>query len=102
LGRFGDDLARTASDDELVSWAVEDLASIFGVRVDLVETHVARWLDAMPQYGPGHGAVVEQIRASLPDTLAVAGNYLYGIGVPACIASGIAAAERLLTAPVAR
>ncbi len=98
FGRFGDDAARTAGDDQLVTWAVEDLSRVFGLTVDPVEAHVARWVDVMPQYGPGHGALVAEIRASLPPTLALAGNYLDGIGVPACIASGAAAAERLLGA----
>jgi protoporphyrinogen/coproporphyrinogen III oxidase len=101
FGRFGDDVARTATDDELVSWAIADLCGVFGVTADPVEVHVARWIDAMPQYGPGHGAVVGGIRAALPDTLALAGNYLDGIGVPACIASGTAAAGRLVAATVA-
>jgi protoporphyrinogen/coproporphyrinogen III oxidase len=102
FGRFGDDIARTATDDELVSWAIDDLEAAFAVRVDPIEVHVARWIDAMPQYGPGHGALVAQIRQALPRTLALAGNYLDGIGVPACIASGAAAARQLVTADVAR
>lgn len=102
FGRFGDDVARTATDDELTSWALDDLESVFGVTLEPVDAHVARWIDAMPQYGPGHRALVARIRASLPDTLAVAGNYLDGIGVPACISSGAAAAERLVRARVAR
>jgi oxygen-dependent protoporphyrinogen oxidase len=102
FGRFGDDVARTATDDQLVAWAVDDLAAVFGVTVNPVEVHVARWIDAMPQYGPGHGSLVAEVRALLPDTLALAGNYLDGIGVPACIASGGAAAERLVAATMAR
>ena len=102
FGRFGDDIARTATDDELVSWAIDDLSTVFGVTVEPVEAHVARWIDAMPQYGPGHGALVARLREALPDTLALAGNYLDGIGVPACIASGAAAAQRLVSASVAR
>ena len=42
----------------------------------------------MPQYGPGHAQLVAAVRAGLPPTLAVAGGYLDGIGVPACVASG--------------
>jgi protoporphyrinogen/coproporphyrinogen III oxidase len=102
FGRFGDDVARTASDDELVTWGVEDLQTVFGVAVEPVEAHVARWLDAMPQYGPGHGGLAAKIEESLPATLALAGNYLSGIGVPACIASGVAAADRLAVGIVAR
>lgn len=102
FGRCGDDVARTATDDELTSWALKDLESVFGITVEPVDAHVARWIDAMPQYGPGHSALVARIRASLPDSLAVAGNYLDGIGVPACISSGALAAERLVTTTVAR
>jgi len=102
FGRFGDEVARAAGDGQLRTWAVEDLATVFGVTVDPIEFHVRRWIDAMPQYGPGHGQLVARIRANLPDTLAVAGNYLDGIGVPACIASGTAAAASLATSAVAR
>ena len=102
FGRYGDDIARSASDDELLAWAVGDLARVFGVHVRPVESHVARWLDAMPQYGPGHARLVAEMRDGSPPSLALAGNYLEGIGVPACIASGTAAAASLLTSKVAR
>jgi protoporphyrinogen/coproporphyrinogen III oxidase len=101
-GRYGDGVAHTVSGEQLLSWAVEDLAAVFGVAVDPVEAHVQRWFDAMPQYGPGHAAIVAEMRASLPGSLALAGNYLDGIGVPACIASGTAAAASLSRAAVAR
>jgi oxygen-dependent protoporphyrinogen oxidase len=101
FGRFGDDVAVASGDGQIVSWAVEDIANVFGLTVDPIEAHVARWIDAMPQYGPGHGALVAQIRDWIPATLALAGNYLDGIGVPACIASGAAAADRLVNTVVA-
>jgi protoporphyrinogen/coproporphyrinogen III oxidase len=101
FGRFGDDLARSVGDEELLKWAAEDLATVFGVNVDPVDCHVQRWLDAMPQYGPGHIGLVAGLRAGLPPGLAVAGGYLDGIGVPACVASGTRAAAEL-TATVAR
>jgi oxygen-dependent protoporphyrinogen oxidase len=50
----------------------------------------------MPQYGPGHAERVAELRAGLPPTLAVAGAYLDGIGVPACVGSGTKAAARLV------
>lgn len=102
FGRFGEDVATTAGDDELVSWAVEDVRAVFGVDIDPVDAHVQRWIDAMPQYSPGHAGIVAQMRDALPASLALAGNYLHGIGVPACIASGTAAAARLAAAAVAR
>jgi oxygen-dependent protoporphyrinogen oxidase len=101
-GRFGDDLASSAGDEELLSWASQDLATVFGVNVEPVDCHVHRWIDAMPQYGPGHPDLVAELRAGVPPTLAVAGGYLDGIGVPACVAAATRAAASLVTARVAR
>jgi protoporphyrinogen/coproporphyrinogen III oxidase len=101
-GRFGDEVARSAGDEDLLSWAAQDLMTVFGVGVEPVDCHVARWIDAMPQYGPGHGDLVAELRAGLPPTLAVAGGYLDGIGVPACVAAATRAAASLVTARVAR
>jgi oxygen-dependent protoporphyrinogen oxidase len=98
FGRFGDDLASRASDDELLAWSVGDLAAVFGLTVDPVDARVRRWIDAMPQYGPGHAEVVAEVRAGLPPTIAVAGSYLDGIGVPACIGAAGRAAERVIRA----
>jgi oxygen-dependent protoporphyrinogen oxidase len=98
FGRFGDDVAATASDEELLAWAVDDLATVFGLAVEPVDARVQRWIDAMPQYGPGHADVVAQLRAGLPATIAVAGSYLDGIGVPACIGAAGKAVERVIRA----
>ena len=75
---------------------------MFGVATEPEDCHVQRWLDAMPQYGPGHGELVAELRAGLPPTLAVAGAYLDGIGVPACVGAATRAAASLTTARVAR
>jgi len=98
FGRFGDELARRASDDELLAWAIQDLDTVFGLTVDPVDVRVQRWPDAMPQYGPGHRELVAELRAGLPPTLAVAGSYLDGIGVPACIAAAGRAATSAIRA----
>lgn len=87
FGRFGDTIARDTSDEDLLSWSVADLAEVLDVAVEPEDAVVHRWLDAMPQYGPGHAAVVAEVRAGLPAGLAVAGSYLDGIGVPACVAA---------------
>jgi protoporphyrinogen/coproporphyrinogen III oxidase len=102
FGRFGDDLARSAGDEDLLSWSAQDLATLFGVAEEPVDCRVVRWIDAMPQYGPGHGELVAELRAGLPPLLAVAGGYLDGIGVPACVAAATRAAASLVTARVAR
>jgi protoporphyrinogen/coproporphyrinogen III oxidase len=98
FGRAGEDVAASASDDELLAWSVGDLNTVFGLTVDPIDAHVRRWIDAMPQYGPGHADLVAEMRAGLPPTLAVAGSYLDGIGVPACIGAAGRAAERVIGA----
>lgn len=97
FGRFGDDVAANIPDDELLGWALSDLVDVFGLTVDPVDARVQRWIDAMPQYGPGHAEVVAEVRAGLPPTLAVAGSYLDGIGVPACVGAAGRAVEALQT-----
>jgi oxygen-dependent protoporphyrinogen oxidase len=100
FGRFGapEDVARCASDDELLAWAITDLAAVFGAAIEPVDVCVRRWIDAMPQYGPGHADLVAEVRAGLPPTLAVAGSYLDGIGVPACVGAAGRAATRVVRA----
>jgi oxygen-dependent protoporphyrinogen oxidase len=98
FGRFGEELASRASDDELLAWSVGDLETVFGLRVDPIDARVQRWIDGMPQYGPGHADLVAELRAGLPPTIAVAGGYLDGIGVPACIGAAGRAAERVIRA----
>jgi oxygen-dependent protoporphyrinogen oxidase len=98
FGRFGDSLASRASDDELLGWAVADLDTIFGIAVDPVDVRVQRWIAAMPQYRPGHAELAAELRAGLPPTVAVAGNFLDGIGVPACIAAADRAAATVISA----
>ncbi|MCV6970291.1 protoporphyrinogen oxidase [Mycobacterium bohemicum] len=95
FGRFGDDVAAASSDEQLVGWAVDDLATVFGLTVEPVDARVQRWIDAMPQYGPGHADLVARVRAGLPAALAVAGSYLDGIGVPACVGAAGRAVEAL-------
>jgi protoporphyrinogen oxidase len=104
FGRAGDDPENSAAgtpDDELLGWALSDLVDVFGLTVDPVDARVQRWLGAMPQYGPGHADVVAEVRAGLPPTLAAAGSYLDGIGVPACVGAA-GRAVQALAAEVAR
>lgn len=96
FGRYGDDIARNTSDEVLRAWAVEDLDTVFGIRADPIEVLAHRWIDALPQYGPGHAELAADVRAGLPAGLAVTGNFLDGVGVPACLAAAGRAAAVLL------
>lgn len=95
FGRFGDTIARSTSDEDLLAWALADLSTVFGIRAEPVDMLVHRWIDALPQYGPGHAALAAELRADLPPGVAVTGNYLDGVGVPACVAAAGAAAARV-------
>lgn len=97
FGRLGDTIARDTSDDTLLAWSLADLETVFGIEVDPVDVKVHRWLDAMPQYGSGHAGLVAELRAGVPAGLAVAGSYLDGIGVPACVGAAGLAVESLLS-----
>ena len=84
-------------DDDLVSAARDDLAALTGIEVVPAETAVVRWPGGLPQYGVGHVervAAIEDGVAGLPG-LAVAGAALHGVGVPACLATADAAAQRI-------
>jgi oxygen-dependent protoporphyrinogen oxidase len=86
------------SDAELVAVAREEMEALVGARGAPTETHVARWRDSMPQYQVGHLTLVAEIeqRVAAHPGLELAGNAYRGVGIPQCIRSGRAAAERLV------
>lgn len=97
VGRAGD--PPSAADDEIVHRLLGELRASIGVSVPPVDTRVTRWPDALPQYAVGHLDRVARIDAgvsALPG-LALAGATYGGVGVPACIRSGEAAASRVVT-----
>lgn len=94
-GALRPDLAELG-DEPLTRLALEELASLVGVRgaPELVE--IARWPRRMPQYHVGHldlVASIETLTQAHPG-LELAGAAYRGVGVPQCIHSGEAAAER--------
>ncbi|MEO7837069.1 MAG: protoporphyrinogen oxidase [Acidimicrobiales bacterium] len=98
-GRWGDDRAMRMDDARLVSRLHRELAEALRLRRPPLESCVRRWPDAFPQYGTGHFGRVAKIEAALardaPGVL-VAGAAYRGVGIPACIAQGRAAARALL------
>jgi protoporphyrinogen/coproporphyrinogen III oxidase len=102
FGRLGDAVASDTPEHTLLEWSISDLSDVFGIEVSPVDVSLHRWVDAMPQYGSGHAELVAELRAGLPPGLAVAGNYLDGIGVPACVAAAGRAVAGLVAGTVAR
>lgn len=98
FGRFGDDIALRASEDDLVDWALDDLQTITGFdgrAAGLEEIYVQRWFGGLPRYDETHLATVQDILAKLPEDVAVVGAWVAGVGVPAVIAQARAAAQQL-------
>ncbi|MEU8638313.1 protoporphyrinogen oxidase [Amycolatopsis sp. NPDC048633] len=97
VGRFGELGALQADDVELVRVVRDDLARLTGVTAAPVETLVTRWGGGLPQYGTGHLERVERIEKAVAGVpgLAVAGATLHGVGLPACVATAEAAAQRI-------
>ncbi|MBW4717485.1 protoporphyrinogen oxidase [Saccharothrix obliqua] len=96
-GRHGDVAVLQRDDEDLVAAVRADLAELTGVTAPPVDVRVTRWGGGLPQYGVGHLDVVRGVEdavAGLPG-LAVAGATLHGVGIPACIATGDAAAARV-------
>jgi oxygen-dependent protoporphyrinogen oxidase len=97
LGRFGEAATLQVDDAELVARVRADLAALTGTTAAPVAVRVQRWGGGLPQYAVGHldrVAAIEAAVAALPG-LAVAGAALHGVGVPACVATARAAAERV-------
>jgi oxygen-dependent protoporphyrinogen oxidase len=98
VGRFGDDRPDAMDDDELTAAAFAELARILGVDGRPRESLVTRWHGAFPQYTPGHlqrSDRVERAVAELPG-IGVAGSAYRGVGIPAVVGSGRAAARAVL------
>jgi oxygen-dependent protoporphyrinogen oxidase len=101
IGRYGEEHELQHPDDVLAVRARAELSQLFGTRLpDPLDTRVDRWGGALPQYAVGHLGRIRRARAALAGqpTLALAGAAYDGVGIPACIASGQAAAAQIATA----
>jgi oxygen-dependent protoporphyrinogen oxidase len=86
-------------DAELVPLVRDELADLLQIVGEPLWADIARWPNSMPQYQLGHLDLVTRIeqRAARLPALALAGNAYRGVGIPQCIASGEAAAARVLS-----
>ena len=100
FGRFGDNVAITATEDDLVDWALDDLETITGFdgrAAGLEEIYVQRWLGGLPRFDENHLATVSKVRSLLLDEpkashISLTGAWAGGVGVPAVIADARAVA----------
>ncbi|MHA6803164.1 protoporphyrinogen oxidase [Salinifilum ghardaiensis] len=103
IGRTESDPELRFTDAELVRRVRGDLAEVAGVHAEPVETAVVRWGGGLPQYGAGHADLVAAVRHRVAelDGLEIAGSWLDGVGVPACVSAGERAARALVRDRVA-
>jgi oxygen-dependent protoporphyrinogen oxidase len=97
VGRYGEEPLLHRADGDLAAHVHRELSTLVGEDLPApVGTHVRRWGGSLPQYAPGHLDRVAATRAALPATLALAGAGYDGVGIPACVRSGEAAADEVL------
>jgi oxygen-dependent protoporphyrinogen oxidase len=97
VGRYGEEPLLHRSDTDLAAHVHRELSTLVGAALPPpVGTHVRRWGGSLPQYAPGHLDRVAEARGALPPTLALAGAGYDGVGIPACVRSGEAAADQVL------
>jgi oxygen-dependent protoporphyrinogen oxidase len=99
VGRAGDVGVLQVDDATLVGRTFAETGALPGwAGAELLDARVVRWGGGLPQYGLGHRSLVARLRASVDAVpgVAVAGAYLDGVGVPACLASAEAAAAQLV------
>jgi oxygen-dependent protoporphyrinogen oxidase len=94
-GRHGDERVDGMTDDEVVARLRDELALTMGVAGEPIEVAVHRWSQAFPQYLPGHLDRMREMISGSSSSVSPAGAVIGGVGIPACIGSGRAAAARL-------
>jgi len=95
LGRLGDERAVGLSDAEVVERTWDELTILMGLSGQPLEAMVTRWSGSFPQYQVHHLLRASGVESAVSRLggVAVAGATYRGVGIPACIASGRAAAN---------
>lgn len=100
VGRAGEATLLQHDDRDIAVRALGDLRTAFGGLPEPLDWVVQRWGGGLPQYDVGHldrVEIIERSVAAVPG-LEVCGAAYNGVGIPAVIASGRAAARRILDA----
>jgi len=93
-GRTDDTRWLSMTKSEVVSQLTDELALTVGLQGDPI-VRVSEWREALPQYTPGHLERVEAIEADLAANacgVVATGAAFRGLGLPACVRQGRAAA----------
>ncbi len=104
VGRDDDDRHTRLDDAELRDTVLAELSSLAPLRGlndpgAVAEWRVSRWPQALPQYRPGHGQLVDRISEALAREMPgvfVTGAAYRGLGIPACIRQGNEAAAAVV------
>lgn len=86
------------ADTELAQIARDEFRTLLGITTEPRFAVTRRWMRMLPEYGVGHVDLVASIEqhANAFGGLALAGSAYHGVGIPDCVATGEAAAARLL------
>ncbi|MFN8018391.1 MAG: protoporphyrinogen oxidase [Acidimicrobiales bacterium] len=95
-GRIGDERQRDLDDADLLEAVLRDLDAVVGATGAPTEVRIGRWQRSLPQYAPGHLERIAEAEADLAGTgIVLAGMFLRGVGIPACVQSAEQAAASL-------
>ncbi len=97
LGASAAQSLKDKGQDEVVQQVLEELTPILQIKAEPVLKHLAFYSKAMSHFRPGHLSQSARLedKASEFKGLYLAGNGFKGVGIPDCVASGQAAAEKI-------
>ena len=83
------------SEEEIARTICAEIAGVLGITGEPVATYVNRYARALPQYNLGHTQIVKSLEALTAATpgLFLAGNYLSGPSIGACVEQAYRTAE---------
>lgn len=98
IGGDRDPGALDGSDEDLLARARDACDALLGASGSPSFHAITRWPPVLPQYQPGHAERISDLESTVAaiGPIALAGNYLRGVGVEGAAASGAAAARHLL------
>jgi len=97
VGGTTDKAAATREPQKLVSLVHSEVSPLLSIQSEPAFSNVTIWQRALPQYNLGHAdrlARIDQLRAKFPG-LWLAGNYLQGPAIGACVDQALAVAEEV-------